>query len=254
MSVKQIRHCLYCSAVAIYYFTGKLSRKGILPRRDHYASTGNQQYFWTTPRAHYLFLRCGKTRRARASQFVFVAAIAAVEWMETAQDPAGTSELVHALELWQFTPETSMIQWVKKKKTYLKMSSFMSLSFIMQLYQFMRNGANNMKMQNMPPLQLYHSTNPVISRTCRNHGVDGFCWGDKAPFPSPSKTQNHLLFSGNASCPPESSVLLAAPWYLTTTLLELEWVTEIINMQNHSESPHFTTISPPSQKSIIKGT
>lgn len=45
MSVKQICHRLYCSAVAIYYFTGKLSRKGILPRRDHYASTGNQQYF-----------------------------------------------------------------------------------------------------------------------------------------------------------------------------------------------------------------
>lgn len=114
MSVKQIRHCLYCSAVAIYYFTGKLSRKGILPRRDHYASTGNQQYFWTTPWAHYLFLHCGKTRRARASQFVFVVAIAAVEGMETAQDPAGTSEPVHALELWQFTPEKSMIQWEKK--------------------------------------------------------------------------------------------------------------------------------------------
>lgn len=33
------------------------------------------------------------------SQFVFVVAIAAVEGMETAQDPAGTSELVHTLEL-----------------------------------------------------------------------------------------------------------------------------------------------------------
>lgn len=116
MSVKQIRHCLYCSAVAIYYFTGKLSRKGILPRRDHYASTGNQQYFWTTPWAHYLFLHCGKTRRAKASQFVFVVAIAAVEGMETAQHPVGTSEPVHTLELWQFTPEKSMIQWVKKEK------------------------------------------------------------------------------------------------------------------------------------------
>lgn len=135
MSVKQIRHCLYCSAVAIYYFTGKLSRKGILPRRDHYASTRNQQYFWTTPWAHYLFLHCRKTRRARVSQFVFVVAIAAVEGMETAQDPAGTSELVHTLELWQFTPEKSVTPWVKKKKKSLKMSSFMSLSFIMQLYQ-----------------------------------------------------------------------------------------------------------------------
>lgn len=44
------------------------------------------------------------------SQFVFVAATAAAEGMETAQDPAGTSEPVHTLELGQFTPEKSMIQ------------------------------------------------------------------------------------------------------------------------------------------------
>lgn len=58
------------------------------------------------------------------------------------------------------------------------------------LSEFMRTGANNTKMQNTPTLQLYQSTNPVISRTCRNHGADG-----KAPFPrnSPSKTISYSL-------------------------------------------------------------
>lgn len=183
MSVKQIRHCLYCSAVAIYYFTGKLSRKGILPRRDHYASTGNQQYFWTTPWAHYLFLYCGKTR-ARVSQFVFVVAIAAVAGMETAQDPAGTSEPVHALELWQFTPEKSMIQWVKKKNIEHILKWVLLWAWV-SLCNFIRVNDNWSKQYE----DAEHAHSPALSvqthsncRTCRDHGAIGFCWSEKNPF------------------------------------------------------------------------
>lgn len=84
---------------------------------------------------------------------MFVVAIAAAEGMEAAQDPAGTSELVHALELWQFTPEKSVIQWVKKKKTPILNEFFYEPKFhYATLLEFMRTGVNNMKMQNTPTL------------------------------------------------------------------------------------------------------
>lgn len=188
MSVKQIRHCLYCSAVAIYYFTGKLSRKGILPRRDHYASTRNQQYFWTTPWAHYLFLHCRKTRRARVSQFVFVVAIAAVEGMETAQRAhlnwctLWSCDNSHQRRVW-------LREWRRKKKVlkWALLWAWVSLCNFIRVYEDQSKQYEDTEHAHSPALSVHK---PINFQDMQRPWGKWVCWSDEPPFPgnSPTKT------------------------------------------------------------------
>lgn len=122
---------------------------------------------------------------------------------EAAQDPAGTSELVHTLEMWQFTPGKSMIQWVEGKKTYPKLTSFMNLSSTTQLTRVHEDWGKQYEeaeRAHSPPLPIRRASN--FQDTQMPRGRQGFAEGAK-PLSVGRAPLKPSLFSGNASCPPE---------------------------------------------------
>jgi len=62
-----------------------------------------------------------------------------------------------------------------------------------------------MERQNMPSPQLYQSTKPAVSRRCRCHRADRFAEVVK-PLSLGTSPLKPSHFSGNASCPAESSL------------------------------------------------
>lgn len=125
---------------------------------------------------------------------------------EAAQDPAGTSELVHTLEMWQFTPGKSMIQWVEGKKTYPKLTSFMNLSSITQLTRVHEDWGKQYEeaeRAHSPPLPIRRASNFQDTQMPR------VCWRGKAPVCGKSPTET-ISFLWQCLLPSRARFLLQA--------------------------------------------